>query len=78
MSILFEGLLLMGFALLLFGVIDIPYQRWEHLKELRMTKQELKEEFKTTKVALKSNNVFDKFNNSLLVVKSTKWCQLQT
>lgn len=33
MSILFEGLLLMGFALLLFGVIDIPYQRWEHLKE---------------------------------------------
>ncbi|WP_050924976.1 flagellar biosynthesis protein FlhB, partial [Vibrio harveyi] len=46
MSILFEGLLLMGFALLLFGVIDIPYQRWEHLKELRMTKQELKEEFK--------------------------------
>lgn len=47
MSILFDGLLLMGFALLLFGVIDIPYQRWEHLKELRMTKQELKEEFKS-------------------------------
>lgn len=46
MSILFEGLLLMGFALLIFGVIDIPYQRWEHLKELKMTKQELKEEFK--------------------------------
>ncbi|MDF2152616.1 flagellar biosynthesis protein FlhB [Vibrio sp. CAU 1672] len=46
MTILFEGLLLMGFALLLFGIIDIPYQRWEHLKELRMTKQEQKEEFK--------------------------------
>jgi flagellar biosynthetic protein FlhB len=46
MTILFEGLLLMGFALLLFGVIDIPYQRWEHMKELRMTKQEQKEEFK--------------------------------
>lgn len=46
MMILFDGLLLMGFALLLFGVIDIPYQRWEHLKELRMTKQELKEEYK--------------------------------
>ncbi|MDK9778815.1 MULTISPECIES: flagellar biosynthesis protein FlhB [unclassified Vibrio] len=46
MSILFEGLLLMGVALLIFGVIDIPYQRWEHLKELKMTKQELKEEFK--------------------------------
>ncbi len=46
MSILFDGLLLMGFALLVFGVLDIPYQRWEHLKELKMTKQELKEEYK--------------------------------
>lgn len=46
MTILFDGLLLMGFALLLFGVIDIPYQRWEHSKELKMTKQELKEEYK--------------------------------
>ncbi|PKF51183.1 flagellar biosynthesis protein FlhB [Enterovibrio nigricans] len=46
MGILFEGLLLMGLALLLFGVIDIPYQYWEHVKGLRMTKQELKEEFK--------------------------------
>lgn len=46
MSILFEGVLLMGVALLVFGAIDIPYQNWEHLKELRMTKQELKEEFK--------------------------------
>ncbi|SHO55693.1 flagellar biosynthesis protein FlhB [Vibrio quintilis] len=46
MSILFEGLLLMGFALLIFGVIDIPYQNWEHMKGLKMTKQELKEEYK--------------------------------
>lgn len=46
MTILYDGLLMMGGALLLFGVVDIPYQRWEHLKELRMTKQELKEEFK--------------------------------
>ncbi|EEX31785.1 MULTISPECIES: flagellar biosynthesis protein FlhB [Vibrio] len=46
MQILFDGLLMMGFALLLFGVIDIPYQRWEHMKELKMTKQELKEEYK--------------------------------
>ncbi|MDD1781881.1 flagellar type III secretion system protein FlhB [Enterovibrio sp. ZSDZ35] len=46
MGILFEGLLLMGLALLLFGVVDIPYQHWEHMKGLRMTKQELKEEFK--------------------------------
>ena len=46
MEILFEGVLLMGLALLLFGLIDIPYQRWEHLKQLKMTKQEIKEEFK--------------------------------
>ncbi|MCG7490981.1 flagellar type III secretion system protein FlhB [Vibrio sp. Of14-4] len=46
MQILFDGLLLMGLALLIFGVIDIPYQKWEHGKELKMTKQELKEEFK--------------------------------
>ncbi|KLV10005.1 flagellar biosynthesis protein FlhB [Photobacterium ganghwense] len=46
MVILYDGVLLMGLALLLFGLIDIPYQRWEHLKQLKMTKQELKEEFK--------------------------------
>ncbi|MCF7480395.1 flagellar biosynthesis protein FlhB [Vibrio sp. J1-1] len=46
MMILFNGLLIMGGILLLFGLIDIPYQRWEHLKELKMTKQELKEEYK--------------------------------
>ena len=47
MSILFDGLLLMGGVLLLFGLVDIPYQRWEHMKELKMTKQELKEEYKS-------------------------------
>ncbi|PNH78840.1 flagellar biosynthesis protein FlhB [Vibrio diazotrophicus] len=47
MSILFDGLLLMGAVLLLFGLVDIPYQRWEHMKELKMTKQELKEEYKS-------------------------------
>lgn len=47
MQILFDGLLLMGFALLLFGFVDVPYQRWEHLKQLKMSKQELKEEYKS-------------------------------
>ncbi|WP_318433093.1 flagellar biosynthesis protein FlhB [Photobacterium leiognathi] len=47
MTILFHGILLMGVALFLFGLIDIPYQKWAHAKELKMTKQELKEEFKT-------------------------------
>lgn len=47
LTILFHGILLMGVALLFFGLIDIPYQKWEHAKELKMTKQELKEEFKS-------------------------------
>ena len=33
---------------MLFGLIDIPYQRWEHMKQLKMTKQELKEEYKNS------------------------------
>ncbi|MEJ2765323.1 flagellar biosynthesis protein FlhB [Photobacterium sp. MCCC 1A19761] len=48
MEILFDGVLLMGAALLLFGLIDVPYQRWEHLKQLKMTKQEIKEEYKNS------------------------------
>ncbi|QUJ68692.1 flagellar biosynthesis protein FlhB [Photobacterium sp. GJ3] len=48
MSILFDGVLLMGVALLIFGLLDVPYQRWEHMKQLKMTKQEIKEEFKNS------------------------------
>jgi flagellar biosynthetic protein FlhB len=33
-------------ALLLIGLIDAPYQRWTHLKRLRMTRQEVREEMK--------------------------------
>ena len=35
-------------ALLFFGVLDYFYQRWEHEKGLRMTKQEIKDESKQT------------------------------
>jgi flagellar biosynthetic protein FlhB len=35
-----------AFAYLLIGLIDYGYQRWRHEKGLRMTKQELREEFK--------------------------------
>ncbi|PJC86433.1 flagellar biosynthesis protein FlhB [Vibrio sp. HA2012] len=48
LQILFNGVLMLGTILLLFGLIDIPYQRWEHMKQLKMTKQELKEEFKNS------------------------------
>ncbi|MEC9374435.1 MAG: EscU/YscU/HrcU family type III secretion system export apparatus switch protein, partial [Planctomycetota bacterium] len=35
-------------ALILIGVIDRAYQKWQHTKDLRMTKQEVKEERKST------------------------------
>lgn len=42
------GLLLMSAATLLIAAADVPYQLWEHIKQLRMTKQEIKDEFKET------------------------------
>jgi|SRR5690554_5309994 len=38
----------MGVALLLIAVIDIPFQRWSMTKKLRMTKREVKDEHKNT------------------------------
>jgi len=35
-----------GLTLFILGVIDYGYLRWEHERELRMTKQEVKEEYK--------------------------------
>lgn len=36
------------FSLILIVTIDIPYQIWNHNKQLKMTKQEVKDEFKQT------------------------------
>lgn len=35
-------------VILLLSTIDLMYQRWQHLKDLRMSKQEIKEESKNT------------------------------
>ncbi|MEO0631273.1 MAG: flagellar biosynthesis protein FlhB [Planctomycetota bacterium] len=35
------------FLLLVIGVVDFMYQKWQHRKDLRMTKQEVKDEFKS-------------------------------
>lgn len=37
-----------GMALAVLGVLDYVYQWWEHEKDLRMTKQEVKDEYKQT------------------------------
>ncbi|CAG8998374.1 MAG: Flagellar biosynthetic protein FlhB [Candidatus Celerinatantimonas neptuna] len=38
--------LLMVLSLLLIAAIDVPFQRWNHMKQLKMTKQEVKDEHK--------------------------------
>lgn len=43
--LLMSGILL---ALLIIAVADLVYQRYEHYKKMRMTKQELKDEYKQT------------------------------
>lgn len=35
-------------ATILIAVVDVPFQLWEHRRKLRMTRQELKDEFKDT------------------------------
>src|SRR5690606_36647543 len=41
-------LMLMGGGLLLIALLDVPFQRWSLLRNLRMTKQEVKDEHKQT------------------------------
>lgn len=42
------GLLLMGLALILIAAIDVPFVMWDHARQLKMTKQEIKDEAKDT------------------------------
>ncbi len=37
---------LVGGALLILAIVDLIYQRWQHIEDLRMTKQEVKDESK--------------------------------
>ncbi|MCP2006029.1 flagellar biosynthetic protein FlhB [Buttiauxella sp. JUb87] len=45
-KILVDGMFYMALAMLVIGMFDAPYQLWNHLRGLRMSKQELKEEHK--------------------------------
>jgi len=47
-SLLFDLALRLLAVLLLLGVIDFAYQRWKHSKDMRMSKQEVKDEMKQT------------------------------
>ena len=47
-AMLLQGTLIIGSALVVFGFLDIPYQVWKHKKDNKMTKQEVKEEHKSS------------------------------
>ena len=48
LSILGNSFLLISLSLLLIVAIDVPFQIWNHARELKMTKQEVKDEMKDT------------------------------
>lgn len=47
-SLLVWFFLLTSLPLLLIAAIDVPFQKWNHAKELRMTRQEVRDELKET------------------------------
>ncbi len=47
-SLLSWSFLLLSATLLLVAAIDVPFQLWDHNRQLRMTKQEIREEHKQT------------------------------
>jgi len=48
MDIVSRSFFLLSFSLLIIALIDVPYQIWNHAKELKMSKQEVKDEYKET------------------------------
>ncbi|MGR5541220.1 EscU/YscU/HrcU family type III secretion system export apparatus switch protein, partial [Vibrio campbellii] len=48
LDILLNFVLLISCSLLVVVAIDIPFQVWQHNEQLKMTKQEIKDEFKDT------------------------------
>ncbi|GAB4288889.1 MAG: flagellar biosynthesis protein FlhB [Thiohalomonadaceae bacterium] len=47
-SLLSWAFLLLSATLLIVAFIDVPFQLWDHQRQLRMTKQEVRDEFKQT------------------------------
>jgi len=46
MTLVTQSFFLISLSLLLIALIDVPYQIWNHAKQLKMTKQEVKDEYK--------------------------------
>lgn len=47
-SILSKSFILLSASLLLIAAIDVPYQLWDHAKNMKMTRQEVRDENKNT------------------------------
>jgi flagellar biosynthesis protein FlhB len=45
-EMLSKSALIMACSLIIIAFIDVPFQKWEHIKQLRMTKQEVLDEMK--------------------------------
>jgi flagellar biosynthetic protein FlhB len=45
-ELLTKSALLITLSLLIIAMIDVPYQRWQFMKQMRMTKQEVKDEMR--------------------------------
>lgn len=43
-----RSILILSSTLILIAAVDVPFQLWDHAKQLRMTRQELKDEYKET------------------------------
>ncbi len=48
MDIVAGSFFFLSLSLIVIALIDVPYQIWNHAKELKMSKQEVKDEFKET------------------------------
>jgi len=45
-SLIVQAFIFVSLSLLIVAAIDVPFQLWDHNKQLKMTKQEVKEEYK--------------------------------
>lgn len=48
LNILGQAIISLAFALFLISLIDVPFQIWDHKQQLKMTRQEVKDEMKET------------------------------
>jgi flagellar biosynthetic protein FlhB len=45
-EMLTKSALIMACSLIIIALIDVPFQKWQHMKQMRMTKQEIRDEMK--------------------------------